>query len=121
MSRMTSRKVQVDWEFGKDTLRTLGALRPFVGAVFGLMTYFALKSGVVDLKVSGQQSSYFYVLFAFAAGFSERLAPDMLMASTIERLPRRSPTEETPEGQAGITARGQPAPDAPGAGHTAPT
>ena len=41
----------MDWEFGKDTLRTLGALRPFVGGVFGLMTFFALKSGVVALDI----------------------------------------------------------------------
>ena len=120
MSRMTSRRVRVDWEFGKDTLRTLGALRPFVGAVFGLMTYFALKSGVIDLNVSGVESSYFFILFAFAAGFSERLAQDMLMATTIERLPR---SERSPNGEAEADSGtgGQPAPDTrrpatPGAG-----
>jgi sulfite exporter TauE/SafE len=85
MSRMNSGKVRVDWEFGKDTLRTLGALRPFVGAVFGLMTFFALKSGVVALDITNNnKSTYFYVLFAFAAGFSERLAQDMLVGSTVE-------------------------------------
>jgi sulfite exporter TauE/SafE len=85
MSRMNSGKMRVDWEFGKDTLRTLGALRPFVGAVFGLMTFFALKSGVVALDIANNSKSiYFYVLFAFAAGFSERLAQDMLVGSTVE-------------------------------------
>jgi hypothetical protein len=85
MSRMNSNKVRVDWEFGKDTLRTLGALRPFVGAVFGLMSFFALKSGVVALDIANKnKSTYFYVLFAFAAGFSERLAQDMLLGSTVE-------------------------------------
>jgi hypothetical protein len=84
MSRMTSNRVRVDWEFGKDTLRTLGALRPFVGGVFGLMTFFALKSGVVALDiVNSSKSVYFYILFAFAAGFSERLAQDMLIAPTV--------------------------------------
>ena len=84
MSRMTSNRVRVDWEFGKDTLRTLGALRPFVGGVFGLMTFFALKSGVVALDiVNSSKSTYFYVLFAFAAGFSERLAQDMLLGPTV--------------------------------------
>ena len=84
MSRMTSNRVRVDWEFGKDTLRTLGALRPFVGGVFGLMTFFALKSGVVALDiVNSSKSAYFYVLFAFAAGFSERLAQDMLLGPTV--------------------------------------
>jgi hypothetical protein len=114
MSRMTSRRVQIDWEFGKDTLRTLGALRPFVGAVFGLMTYFALKSGVIDLNVSGEESSYFFVLFAFAAGFSERLAQDMLLASTIEGLPRRrSPQEgDKPEPASQPSADGRASPEA---------
>ena len=84
MSRMTSNRVRVDWEFGKDTLRTLGALRPFVGGVFGLMTFFALKSGVVALDiVNSSKSAYFYILFAFAAGFSERLAQDMLLGPTV--------------------------------------
>jgi hypothetical protein len=84
MSRMTSNRIQVDWEFGKDTLRTLGALRPFVGGVFGQMTFFALKSGVVALDiVNSSKSAYFYILFAFAAGFSERLAQDMLIGPTV--------------------------------------
>jgi hypothetical protein len=101
MARMNSGRVRVDWEYGKDTLRTLGALRPFVGAVFGLMTYFALKSGVLALDVAdGKQSAYFYVLFSFAAGFSERLAQDMLLGSTVEsavargRRRRRQEEEE---------------------------
>ena len=85
MSRMSSDKVRVDWEFGKDTLRTLGSLRPFVGGVFGLMTFFALKSGVVALDIANSgKSPYFYILFSFAAGFSERLAQDMLLGSTVE-------------------------------------
>lgn len=84
MSRLSSNKVRVDWEFGKDTLRTLGALRPFVGAVFGLMTYIALKSGVIGIDLSNDAgSSYYFIVFSFAAGFSERLAQDMLIGSTL--------------------------------------
>jgi hypothetical protein len=103
MSRLTGGRVRVDWEFGKDTLRTLGALRPFVGGVFGLMTFFALKSGVVALDVGdGAKSVYFYILFAFAAGFSERLAQDMLLGPTVQaaaaraKPARTTPTEEQP-------------------------
>jgi hypothetical protein len=85
MSRLSSGKVRVDWEFGKDTLRTLGSLRPFVGAVFGLITYLALKSGVVGIDLANNAgSSYYFVVFSFAAGFSERLAQDMLLSSTLE-------------------------------------
>jgi hypothetical protein len=85
MSRMNAGRVNVDWEFGKDTLRTLGALRPFVGGVFGVATFFALKSGVVALQVGDEtKSSYFYILFGFIAGFSERFARDMLLGATGE-------------------------------------
>ena len=80
MSRMSTGSVRLDWEFGKDTLRTLGALRPFVGAVFGLITFLALKSGVVNLT-AGDGSSYYYIVFAFVAGFSERFAQDMLLGA----------------------------------------
>jgi hypothetical protein len=91
MSRMSSTSIGIDWEFGKDTLRTLGSLRPFVGGIFGVMTYFALRSGLVSLDLgSGSQNFYFYVLFSFAAGFSERLAQDMLLGSTVGRLVARS-------------------------------
>lgn len=96
MARMNSGRVRVDWEFGKDTLRTLGALRPFVGGIFGLMTFFALKSGVVALDIAdANKSTYFYVLFAFAAGFSERLAQDMLLGSPAQAIGRvRRPRDQ---------------------------
>ena len=87
LSRLSSGKVSVDWEFGKDTLRTLGSLRPFVGAVFGLMTYVALKSGVIGIDLANKAGgSYYFVVFSFAAGFSERLAQDMLLATTLESV-----------------------------------
>jgi hypothetical protein len=89
MARMNSGRVAVDWEFGKDTLRTMGSLRPVVGAIFGLAAYFAFKSGLVDFSLNGNQSEdnfYFYVLIAFIAGFSERFAQDMLLGSTLQRI-----------------------------------
>lgn len=81
LARLSSGSVRVDWEFGKDTLRTLGALRPAVGAVFGLITYFALKSGIVNL--TDTNVSAYYIVFAFVAGFSERFTQDMLLGSTF--------------------------------------
>ena len=96
MSRLSSGKVRVDWEFGKDTLRTLGSLRPFVGAVFGLITYLALKSGVIGIDLANKAgSSYYFVVFSFAAGFSERLAQDMLLSSTLESFGPRGKGDET--------------------------
>jgi hypothetical protein len=69
------------------------------------MTFFALKSGVVALDiVNSSKSAYFYILFAFAAGFSERLAQDMLIGPTVgaaaakgKRAAAQEPeAEETP-------------------------
>jgi hypothetical protein len=96
MSRLSSGKVTLDWEYGKDTLRTLGSLRPFVGAVFGLITYLALKSGVIGIDLANKAgSSYYFVVFSFAAGFSERLAQDMLLSTTLESFGQRGKDDQT--------------------------
>ena len=86
-SRMNQENTLIDPEFGRDTVRTLGSLRPFIGAVFGLMTFFALRSGLVSLVGSDKKISYsfyFYVVLSFAAGFSERLAQDMLLGAAFK-------------------------------------
>jgi hypothetical protein len=101
MSRMNANRFSLDWEFGKDTLRTLGSLRPFVGGIFGLMVYFGLKSGLIALDLGdGEKNFYFYVLFSFVAGFSERFAPDMLLGSTIGRFTGTEPQQPPPEVEA---------------------
>ncbi len=92
MSRLSAGTVRVDWE-----------------AVFGLMTFLALKSGVVGLQLAGGgDNSYYYIIFAFAAGFSERLAQDMLLGSTLESITSRgkrrepdAPRPDEPEPQTG--------------------
>jgi hypothetical protein len=101
LSRLSSRTVRLDWEYGKDTLRTLGSLRPFVGAVFGLMTYLALKSGIIALSIT-DGSTYYYIVFAFAAGFSERLARDMLLGSTADLVVSRHRSRTTTETEEGL-------------------
>jgi hypothetical protein len=107
MSRLSSGKVTLDWEYGKDTLRTLGSLRPFVGAVFGLITYLSLKSGVIGIDLANKAgSSYYFVVFSFAAGFSERLAKDMLLSTTLETVVGKSGDEqcEKTDEHTGLTA-----------------
>jgi hypothetical protein len=118
---MNTNKVNVDWEFGKDTLRTLGSLRPFVGGVFGLVTYFGLQSGLVSLQIGdgggdkGTENFYFYV-FSFVAGFSERFAQDMLLASTMGAGGKKEDEAPPPvESQLPpVTATGQTSVEAPG-------
>ena len=98
MARMNSGKTTLDWEFGKDTLRTGGLVRPLVGGIFGLATFFALKSGVVKIGAINDKSFFFMTLFAFASGFSERLAQDMLLASTLGKLTPEKKDPSKPRG-----------------------
>jgi hypothetical protein len=84
MSRMTDRKqgFELDYELGRRPLVVFGIFRPLLGAAFGLVLYAAIASGIVRLQIndSGTQT-YFYALLSFAAGWSERLAKDVLDAA----------------------------------------
>jgi hypothetical protein len=66
----------------------LGGLRPWIGSIFGLMIYFAITSGFLDLfKVPAdpQKRFYFLCIVAFLAGFSERWAQDTLTGGLGKR------------------------------------
>ena len=54
-------------------LRRLGALRPFVGAVFGVAVYFLISSGLPQVELPNTEEAFFYYgTVAFLAGFFER-------------------------------------------------
>jgi hypothetical protein len=80
MSRMrqdvrSPQAFHVDYEVGRSPLWFLGGVRPFLGAIFGTATYFALRSGLIRLTPEGRETEfYFYALLAFLSGFSERFA-----------------------------------------------
>jgi hypothetical protein len=95
MGRAEAGKFNVDFELGRPLIRRLGVFRPFVGAVFGVVLFFVVESGLLDLKPD--TPPYYYGLAAFLAGFSERFATVILGAA--ER--RLSPSEEADEGGAG--------------------
>jgi hypothetical protein len=63
-----------------------GLLKPAIGLVFTLFVWTVFRSGIVELKLvqSTDLASGIFAL-AFAAGFSERFAPDLAnrVASTI--------------------------------------
>jgi hypothetical protein len=82
-------KFNVDFEVGRTTLRWLGSFRPFLGAVFGVVTYFALKGGLVQIEIKDVSDFEYYTVFAFIAGFSERFT--QVITGTAERL--LQPTE----------------------------
>lgn len=83
LSRMaTGRKEQfsVDFEVGRLPIRRVAGFRPFLGAVFALVLYFALLGDLVQLGAENENSEplEYYAVLSFFAGFSERWARGVL-------------------------------------------
>ena len=99
VARMNSNSFSVEYDVGRPTLRRLGAFRPLVGAVFGVVIYFVLASGLMyGDRQADQRSFEFYAVFAFIAGFSERFVRDTL--DGVEggsTAPGRHAASEAPE------------------------
>ena len=62
------------------TLAILGAVRPFIGAVSGLIVFALDRSELLPLKPpdGADADLYYYAAIAFFAGFSERWAQSTL-------------------------------------------
>jgi hypothetical protein len=62
------------------TLAILGAVRPFIGTVFGLVVFALDRAGLLPLEVpeGADADLYYYAAIAFFAGFSERWAQSTL-------------------------------------------
>jgi hypothetical protein len=80
MSRLTSGKLTLNHEYGKATLRILGGMRPFVGALFGGALYVLIAGALIPMEVPGNpdEQRFFFAGLGFLAGFSERWAQDMI-------------------------------------------
>jgi hypothetical protein len=76
MSRMNrgEDRFAIDYEVGRNSIRRIGSFRPFLGAVFGVVLYFALSSGILQTEIppDDSQAFFYYGTLAFIAGFSER-------------------------------------------------
>ena len=66
--------------------------KPFIGAVFGLFAYAAVKSGLVplDQTVIDMQSLYSLWALGFLAGFSERFTNDLVSRGEGLAAPKKS-------------------------------
>lgn len=87
LSRMSTgdeEKFNIDFEVGRPLLRRLGLYKPLVGAVFGLIMYFLLRSGLLLTKPEPDTEIYFYGAVSFLAGFSERFTG--VVFGNVERL-----------------------------------
>jgi hypothetical protein len=82
MQRMNRGEDQfaIDYEVGRPAIRRIGSFRPFLGAVFGVVLYFALSSGIFETSVppDDAQAFFYYGILAFVAGFSERFTKVIL-------------------------------------------
>jgi hypothetical protein len=89
MQRMTSGNLTLRYRAGVLTIVFVGAFRPLIGAIFGLLLYVLTVSGLLPLKLPAEAPPdttlvndavlYFFAALAFFAGFSERFAQDMLV------------------------------------------
>ncbi|MEY2441827.1 MAG: hypothetical protein QOJ46_1253 [bacterium] len=96
IARVNSGSFDLDADVARGYTLFLGALRPVIGSIFGVLTYFAVTSGFVELfKIppDGLKQFYFLCVIAFGAGFSERWAQDTLTGG----LSGRGRKPETPE------------------------
>jgi hypothetical protein len=116
LTRMRSRSFPLDYEVGRMPALWLGALRPFIGAVFGLFVYFALRGELLQqLQEPDEegQAFFFFTVLAFIAGFSERLtrvlitSAERTVAGTLEEADRALPETTRTENQDGsiVTTR----------------
>jgi VIT1/CCC1 family predicted Fe2+/Mn2+ transporter len=88
ISRINTGSFDLDEDIARGYTLFLGGLRPVLGSIFGLLTYFAITSNFVEVfKVppDGIKQFYFLCVIAFAAGFSERWAQDTLTGGLTGR------------------------------------
>jgi hypothetical protein len=81
MERLTSGKLEMNHEAGRAINVTLGAMRPFIGALFAVALFFFISGDLVSVfqqPDESQNERYFFAGLAFLAGFSERFAQDMV-------------------------------------------
>jgi hypothetical protein len=102
LQRMTSGSLRLDFNAGTTMLTTFGAVRPIVGAIFG-MAIFALLKGGVSIEVTTDAPLAFYAAVGFLGGLNERFAQDMLVGSAKE-LTRQLGPGEAPAANASTAA-----------------
>jgi len=97
----------LEWEVGRKSVRFLGGIRPWIGALFAFALYLALKGQLVDDFVDVKTKGlYFYATVAFLAGFSERWA-QVLLGSTAGKAGDGTDDDRHPDDDADKPARGR--------------
>jgi hypothetical protein len=79
--RMSGGKFDVNHEVGRGYVTNLGFARPYIGAIFALLLYFASEGGLlhqVQVPEGSQGKFAFFVAAGFLIGFSERFAKEIV-------------------------------------------
>jgi|GEM_PF-3913900 len=109
LQRMASGQLRLDYDAGPGTLVALGAVRPLIGAVFGLVLFSAVEGGWLPaVQITTGNRLAFYAVLGFLAGFNERFAQDMLVSSAGQLGARGSSADSAAD------------PLIPGASHSIP-
>jgi len=98
VTRMSADKFHVRHEVGRGYVQRVAAFRPFIGSVFGLLVYFALAGGVIkQINVPDPEAERFafFLVFAFAAGFSERMVKEVLRSAGGEQAQEQKPAAQS--------------------------
>jgi hypothetical protein len=110
MTRMRQAEgVTLDYEVGRALIVMLGGFRPILGAVFGVLAFFALQSHLLVAPPDDVPLSFYCAFFAFAAGFSERFA-HVILGSADLTVAKGLKAEDAPEEAKANQPRPPPAP-----------
>jgi len=99
VQRVNSGSFDLDSDIARGYTLFLGAGRPVIGSIFGVLTYCALTSGFVEffkIPPDGIKQFYFLCVIAFGAGFSERWAQDTLTGGLSGRTRKPAEPEAKP-------------------------
>jgi len=89
----------IDHELGSFGVRRLGAFRPLIGAVSGVIVSFLVQTSLVPIDKQ-RLSIEFYVVVAFLAGFSERWTK-VVLAGAMRTIDKAG-DDEKPQETAGV-------------------
>jgi hypothetical protein len=84
LMRMSAGKFDVNHEIGREYVSNLGLARPYIGAIFALLLYFAVQGGLtpqIQAPSDGSPEFAFFVAFGFLIGFSERFAKEIVRSA----------------------------------------
>src|SRR5262245_41366348 len=96
LMRMSGRgSFAIDHELSRWEVMLVGAYRPLIGSVSGIVVYFIVQTPLVPIEQSVLKLP-FYVVVAFLAGFSWRWTR-VVLSGSMRTIGEHSPSTETPQ------------------------